>query len=234
MEDLQYVIQDIKYVGALKQGDAPQPTQFVPKPPETFERAAYAQANGLTFATILRDPIGLWTLESYLPDDTKWVCAFLEAVLNFKLVPSMQTAKGILEEYPQLRALDGGARFEESRAAVDGELPGFPAGVLDPLVAAVTADISTAHADEHAASEHFARYVGLHWASTQDIQIRDFTLMRDLGRGAFGLVRFMEAQVAGVVCSLTALFARTMSAGGSGGGGGDDGDASHLYVCSFM
>ena len=212
MEDLEQAQENDEYVKSLDTKGR-RGSLTLPKPPSSFKGKSYASDSGVSFRTIIVDPIGLQLMGYFMDSkdrDKRWICEFLDFVPDYHASPGLFVLKHTLERYPGLKIFNGShyqaleTRLQDMSHAAEGNRDEL-AALLDPFRTSLTDYLEKEHEQNFLKSDYYQKYLNTHWAATRPIDKYSFTILRPLGKGAFGIVSGAQLKSTGKVFALKAM-----------------------------
>lgn len=230
MDDIQNVIADVQYGVALRHARNVLPAEHFRDPGRDFDHAKFAALHHVTLQSALAEPLGGFFLSQFLQSNgsTQEDMLVLECLLNIRdfkrsvdanaaelaqsallrLPPTFYRLKsfGILSILRRLSGMSVGVgepRYGSGEAKTTAMAVDIPEENED--LARLEAQLREAlsqHWDPFQKSAQFERYIRLTWYAEQRVSLENFTIFRDLGRGAFGVVSAARFDTTGAMMAI--------------------------------
>jgi hypothetical protein len=224
MDEIQNCIADAQYGEALRGMDVQRPTERFPAPPADFDMAAFVKENGLTRSKALSEPLGLYLFAKELPEYTAQ-CKFMRAVLDLEQLVEREgrevqnvikgpgaelphkyhaTLKEIAAGVERLAAKDKDCSSDSNSDSSKNAAASPFDNVFDDLVKTLSKDMNAGWS-KFQLTDQYVRYCHLKWYEATKIGIKSFTVFRDLGRGAFGVVSGARCSATGTLVAIKCM-----------------------------
>jgi serine/threonine protein kinase len=181
-------------IQALNGKDEVLPTTDFPLVPSKFEYLPFLEAKKMTVESVVHSPLCLYQLERFLKDKdgAESVAILLDQIYQFKDgLPTIEKGKTLITDCSEGLKKLGDSLASDLQSFFDGDVD---ESAYDAMRAAFkgaedsSLEFLQNHWDGFIASKEYERLGELLYLSEQPVQMKDFTMFRDLGRGAFGAV----------------------------------------------
>lgn len=229
MDEIQNCIADAQYGEALRLKSMLRPNEKFPDPGPEFNAEEFAAEQRVSLKSALSEPLGSYFFSRYVREnggspDEAFVFECLAGIRDFRRSADPTAAELVglaLRRLPikfrRLRSFEvlATARDDTATDVVETESNASGKGMqrtlsnnnivesdeLNELEKQLREEVRPKW-DPFTKSDLYVRYMKLKWYAGQQVQLKNFTIFRDLGRGAFGVVSGARFNTTGAMLAI--------------------------------
>jgi len=204
---------DANYGEALRLKDEIRPVERIPEPGLDFDSTAFAAEHKVTLESALAEPLGSYMFARFMTEvsATAEEAAVLECLVGIRAFrrsegPTPDTLLNeTLKHLPE--HFKSSSAYQALKEQRNNDVTAYSVADTPELAELETQlrESLRGHWEPFQASAVFQRYMRLKWYAQQPVALKNFTIFRDLGRGAYGVVAGARLNTTGAMVAIKHL-----------------------------